>query len=157
MKRSLGQVKGFLAWFKKDLKRLNRSLLTRVLKGSVRPYTKLKQRLREGIQLCEVFDKERGVFIIYLTRSPDKEGFYDELGHEAFHLLNARDKCWLIEGVASLLSYDYAISRGKSWQTWSKLFEQNPDGLYAKSFDLAHKLKQLGTDFYETSQVQIGV
>ena len=111
---------GFWGWFTKDIKLLNRRILERFFDGELRAYVK-RRGAKKGVQLCELLDAKEGVCVLYLTRNPNEEGFYDELGHEVFHLLNPKYTDWFMEGWASVFSEDFAKRKGKSWEVWKKL------------------------------------
>lgn len=137
---------GFFSWFSKDEKLLNRRIVERAFSGSIRKYVKRK-KVRAGLQLCEFMDEERGDMVIYLVRSAKEKGFYDELGHEVFHLLNPKFNDWFMEGWASVFSEDFARRQGKKWRVWKELFESEPESLYAQSYFMVKKAKSLGMDF----------
>ena len=134
---------GFFGCFTEDLKRLNRNLISSIFKKSLLPFKKLN-RLRGGSQSCEVLSLKQGVYVIYTKHKVGTPEFYAELGHEVFHTLDVKCFDWYVEGLASVFSEEFALSKGLTWNVWRKRFiTEQGSKPYAASFIMMKEIYRL--------------
>ncbi|MCX7934988.1 MAG: hypothetical protein N3A66_06985, partial [Planctomycetota bacterium] len=112
----------FSRWRRVDQERNNRERLCGLFPGIIAPLVPSPGRQAERFQLCECADAERGVYVIYVSVSPEDDEFHLQLAHEAHHLLDSALYDWYAEGLGNVFAEHWARQRGVSWEPWRALF-----------------------------------
>jgi len=100
----------------------------------------LEKNLRSNFQICEITDSKEGIFTIYLSRLPSEYAFYGQLGHEIFHLLNAKISDAYVEGLSTVFSEMLIIKNGKNWSRWLQYYQAGNEPFYANSYFMMKKI-----------------
>ncbi|MCH2207821.1 MAG: hypothetical protein MK132_18355 [Lentisphaerales bacterium] len=130
--------KGFFGFFSEDHIKLNRNLLDTFLKDCVNSFQFIK-RPPTGMQLCELADAKRGIYIIYLKHPVGSDAFYCELGHELFHTLDPTIYDWHMEGLANVFSEQLSTTFNFSWEHFQTILSDSKKP-YGASYQMMHEL-----------------
>jgi hypothetical protein len=101
------------------------------------------KRGRPGVELCELGDRERGVFILYVSVPEEDGAFYAQLSHETLHMLNPFLFDWYMEGLCNVFAEEMAEKFGFPWEKMARHLEsrrrQDP---YAIAYYMMRELKE---------------
>lgn len=89
--------------------------------------------LKRGFQLCEISDRQQGIFTIYLGRWPTEYSFHGQLGHEIAHLLNADLYDAYVEGLNTAFAERLLRKEQRDWTRWETYYE-NDDPFYGHTY-----------------------
>ena len=85
-----------------------------------------------------ITDRQRGIFTIFISRGRPNGGeyywFYGQLAHEIAHLLNAELFDCYVEGLNSVFSRNFCISKSVGWACWRNRYRSNRGSFYAATY-----------------------
>ena len=131
----------FFGFFSEDHIKLNRSILDELLKHCVNSFKFIKRPLT-GMQLCELADAKRGIYVIYLKHPIGSDAFYCELGHELFHTLDPTIYDWHMEGLANVFSKHLSTTLNFSWNHFKNILSETSRP-YGASYRLINQVYQI--------------
>ncbi|MFC1624179.1 hypothetical protein ACFL28_02510 [Candidatus Omnitrophota bacterium] len=92
------------------------------------------RRLKGSFPRCDLTFPDKGIFTIYLSRTPREQAFYGQLSHEIGHLLNTKLFDCYTEGLNSVFAEELLRKEGKDWSVWIDHYKANGDPFYAATY-----------------------
>ncbi len=133
-------------FFKNSRLLANRNLLDSILKDSILRCPQ-KSMVGENFALCEILNKEKGIFIIYLYGDEKSSDFKLLLFHETAHLLNAELRDWYVEGFNNVFAEYMAKKIGGNWKYLDAKFAK--DKPYAIAYKIMRDIKSVSPKSYD--------
>ena len=101
--------------------------------------------LKQGFQLTDLVDAERGEFCIYLRWRPGQTWFFGQLAHEVPHLLNASLYDCYVEGLSTVFSERCLKQCGREsdWQVWERHFRSGQDAFHGQTYFMMSQIMPL--------------
>jgi hypothetical protein len=100
------------------------------------------EHCRRGFRLCEIADRDSGVFAIYISATGDHDQLYMQLGHELGHLRNADVYDGYAEGLCTWFAR-VLFQHGKRDWTDQDAYFQTDKSFYGPTYQLIVELERV--------------
>ena len=129
---------------------MNRHLLEILLPKSILPMPPSRLTM-SGIELCECFDCQKGIFVLYVSAGFGDSFFYPQLAHEILHIVNPYLYDWYIEGLCNVFSENICRGNGLSWESMKSHFRHEAaKDPYAISYFMMRQIFDISGEYMQT-------
>ncbi|NET43258.1 hypothetical protein [Okeania sp. SIO2B3] len=92
--------------------------------------------------LASLDNANQGEFTIYLSHKPSEYAFRGQLGHEIFHLLNAKLLDCYAEGMATVFAEKVLTRDNLDWSGWEAYFQQGYEPFYGLTYFMMKEVSE---------------